>query len=315
MTNERTVAQRLKGTLSDIYANKLSFAGLIIIGFFVIVAILFELLGTHITPYNPYKINLSSANLSPSLTHIFGTDGLGRDIFSRILAAIPIDLAIPSMVVGISVLVGLVLGSVAGFYRGTREEVIMRFTDLFLAFPGLIMALAIAATLGPSLINATIAITIVWWPPYVRIVRAGVLEVSANDFVTASRAMNLSFWYIFKNDLIPNIIPTVIVYATMDIGTALLTLSTLGFLGVGIPAGTPELGLMASSITTTLYTYPWEGLIPAAFILLIVLGLGLLGEGLRDSMDVNLKSHIIRRVPRPREEPAEEETPGGAISS
>ncbi|MCL5881205.1 MAG: ABC transporter permease, partial [Candidatus Thermoplasmatota archaeon] len=230
-------------------------------------------------------------------------------------AAIPIDLAIPSMVVGISVLVGLVLGSIAGFYRGTSEEVIMRFTDLFLAFPGLIMALAIAATLGPSLINATIAITIVWWPPYVRIVRAGVLEVSANDFVTASRAMNLSFWYIFKNDLIPNIIPTVIVYATMDVGTALLTLSTLGFLGVGIPAGTPELGLMASSITTTLYTYPWEGLIPAAFILLIVLGLGLLGEGLRDSMDVNLKSHIVRRVPRPLEKPSEEEAGSGAISS
>lgn len=239
------------------------------------------------------------------MQHIFGTDALGRDIFSRIIAAMPIDMAMPAGIVLFSLLIGILLGSIAGYFRGgAAEEVIMRLTDLFLAFPSIIMALAIAATLGPSIPHAMLSVMIVWWPPYVRLARGGsVLEVTAQDFVTASKAMDLSFPpYILRHDILPNILPTMIVYATMDFGTALLTISTLGFLGVGIPVGTPELGLMASSLTTTLYTYPWEGLIPAAFIFLIVLGFGLLGEGLRDALDVNLRPHIIRRVPRKADE-------------
>lgn len=278
-----------------LFSNKLSIFGLIIVSAFFVLSLLYSLLGNLIVPYNPNQINLQASNLAPSFSHLFGTDSAGRDLFSRVIAALPVDIGIPLAIVLISVGIGLFLGTVAGYFRGFLEEIIMRVTDMFLAFPPIIMALAVAATLGHSLVDATVAIVFVWWPPYVRLVRGSVLEVTSNDFITASKTLNSKFPYVLRKGIVPNIISTVVIYATMDIGTALLTLSTLGFLSIGIPPGVPELGSMASTLTVNFYQYQWEGLIPAFFILLIVLGFGLLGEGLREGMDVQLRSHIIFR--------------------
>lgn len=278
-----------------IFSNYLSMAGFFIVSAFLIIALGYEILGNLMLPYNPLQINLMSSNVAPSSAHLFGTDAEGRDIFSRVIAALPVDIGVPIIIVALSVVIGIVLGTAAGYFRGVIEEVVMRLTDMFLAFPAIIMAMAIAATLGSSLTNATIAILFVWWPPYVRLVRGSVLEVTSNEFIMASRTLNSSFFYVMRKGILPNIINTVIVYATMDIGTALLALSTLGFLSIGVPLGIPELGVMASAITSNFYQYQWEGLIPAIFIMLMVLGFGLLGEGLSEGMDVDLRSHIVFR--------------------
>lgn len=276
-------------------SNRLSALGLVIVTVVVVTAILFSVLGARITPYDPGRLDLAAANLPPSLSHFFGTDFEGRDIFSRVIAALPIDIGIPIVVVLFSVTVGIFLGVVAGYRGGLLDEVIMRVTDLFLAFPTIIMVLAIAATLGRSLLNATLAVFFVWWPPYVRLVRGGVLEVSTEDFISISKSLNSSFFYIMRKGILPNVIPTIITYATLDVGTALLSVSILGYLGVGIPIGTPELGVMVGSITYNLYTYPLEALLPAFATMVIVAGFSFLGEGARESTDVKVRPHMVFR--------------------
>ncbi len=276
-----------------ILSNKLSALGLLLVILFLLSALLFVVTGGKITPYNAFTGNLQEANQPPDVNHIFGTDFQGRDILSRVIAALPADLGIPILVVLLSSLIGLLLGFVAGYNRGLISEVIMRITDVFLAFPTIIIVLAVAATLGPSLLNAVLAIVFVWWPPYVRLVRGGVLEVSTEDFVAASKTLNSSFFYIMLKDIIPNIIPTIIVYATIDLGTALLSLSTLGFLGVGISPDSPELGSMVGSITYNLYSYPWEALIPAIIVMIIVASFSFLGDGVREALDVSLQPYMI----------------------
>jgi peptide/nickel transport system permease protein len=276
-----------------ILSNKLSSLGLVLTVIFLLAAIFYVGSNGRITPYNPFSGNLQQANRAPDMAHFFGTDFQGRDILSRVIAALPIDLGVPILVVLLSSLIGLILGLIAGYSRGLISEVIMRITDVFLAFPTIIIVLAVAATLGPSLLNAVLAIVFVWWPPYVRLVRGGVLEVSTEDFVAASKALNSSFLYIMAKDIIPNILPTIIVYATIDLGSALLSLSTLGFLGVGIGPDSPELGSMVGSITYNLYSYPWEGLIPAIIVMVIVASFSFLGDGIREALDVNLQPHMI----------------------
>ncbi len=287
-----------KSALRIIFSNGLSATGFIIIMFFVITALIYLILGNRMLPYNPAQMNLLNANAPPSPSHIFGTDELGRDIFSRIIAALPVDLGISIFVVIISAIIGLFLGTIAGYFRGVVEEVIMRTTDLFFAFPPLIMSMAIAATLGPSMINAAVSIIFVWWPPYVRLVRGSTLQVTANEFITMSKVLNTPFRRILAKGIFPNIITSLLIYATMDIGTAMLTLSTLGFLGIGIPVTTPELGMMASILSTNFYTYPLEGLIPAFFLFIIVMGFSLLGEGLAEIIDPNIRTHLISRKKR-----------------
>jgi peptide/nickel transport system permease protein len=253
----------------------------------------FIIFGTRITPYNPYALNLQQSNLPPSPSHVFGTDFQGRDIFSRVIAALPIDLGLPIAIVILSSILGIFLGMAAGYRGGLLDEVIMRITDLFLAFPTIIMVLAVAATLGSGLVNSMLAFVFVWWPPYVRLVRGGVLEVTAEDFITISKALNSSFGYIISKGILPNILPSVLTYATLDIGTALLEVSILGFLGIGIPPNTPELGVMVGSISYGLYTYPWQALFPAIITMLLVVGFSFLGEGAREASDVKVRPYIF----------------------
>jgi peptide/nickel transport system permease protein len=244
-------------------------------------------------PYNPYAVDLQQSNLPPSFSHFFGTDFEGRDIFARVIAALPIDLGLPIAIVVLSCMIGIFLGMAAGYLGGVVDEVVMRVTDLFLAFPTIIMVLAIAATLGSGLLNAMLAFVFVWWPPYVRLVRGGVLEVCSEDFISISKALNSSFYHIITKGILPNVAPSVLTYATLDVGTCLLEVSILGFLGVGIPPGTPELGVMVGSISYDLYSYPWQALIPAFVTMLLVLGFSFLGEGAREASDVKVRPYIV----------------------
>ena len=279
--------------LKLLVSNPLSLFGLVTAALFTVLALLEGVTSGALTPYNPYTPNFTHANLGPSLTHLFGTDFEGRDIFSQVLAALPVDIGISIVVVAVSVSVGLVLGTLAGYLRGAFDEVIMRITDMFLAFPQIIMSLAIAATLGPSLLDVTLSLIVVWWPAYVRLVRGAVLAVAAEDYVAVSKSLNSSFFYIVRKDALPNVLPSVLVYATTDIGAAMLTLSTLGYLNVGIPAALPELGKMVSSVGYSFFLYPTQVIIPALIVMIMVAGFSFLGEGLRESLDVKLRPHIL----------------------
>ena len=283
------------GMRKMITSNALSMFGLVTVSVFVLVTLAQIASSGAILPYDAYQPSFAQANLSPTLSHPFGTDLLGRDMLSRVVTALPIDVGIPIITVAFSAAIGIVLGTLAAFFRGWLDEVLMRLTDLFMAFPTMIMAMAIAATLGPSLLNVTISMIIVWWPPYVRLVRGGVLAIAAEDFVSISKALNSSFFYIVRKDAIPNVLPTILVYATFDVGSALLTLSTLGFLNVGIPPTAPELGMMVSNVTYNLFLYPYQIIIPAVVVAVIVAGFSFLGEGIRESLDVKLRPHILIR--------------------
>ena len=276
-----------------VLSNRLSSLGLAIVIISVSFAAAFVVFGGRITPYSPYALNLQDSNLPPSFTHFFGTDFQGRDIFSRVIAALPIDLGLPIAIVLLSSVLGIFLGMAAGYLGGVVDEVIMRITDLFLAFPTIIMVLAVAATLGAGLVNAMLAFVFVWWPPYVRLVRGGVLEVVAEDFISISKALNSSFSHIIIKGILPNILPSVLTYATLDIGTALLEVSILGFLGIGIPPNTPELGVMVGSISYGLYSYPWQALFPAFVTMLLVVGFSFLGDGAREASDVKVRPYIL----------------------
>ncbi len=276
-----------------VLSSRLSCLGLVIVVVSVAAALAFAIFGSRVTPYNPFALNLMESNLAPSLSHFFGTDFQGRDVFSRVIAALPIDLGLPVAIVLLSSVLGIFLGMAAGYLGGIVDEVIMRTTDLFLAFPTLIMVLAVAATLGSGLFNAMLAFVFVWWPPYVRLVRGGVLEVAAEDFISISKALNSSFPYIILKGILPNILPSVLTYATLDIGTALLEVSILGFLGIGIPPNTPELGVMVGSISYGLYTYPWQALFPAFVTMILVVGFSFLGEGAREASDVKVRPYIL----------------------
>jgi peptide/nickel transport system permease protein len=276
-----------------VLSNRLSSLGLAIVIVSVSLAAAFAISGGRITPYSPYALNLQDSNLPPSFIHLFGTDFQGRDVFSRVIAALPIDLGLPIAIVLLSSVLGMFLGMAAGYLGGVVDEVIMRITDLFLAFPTIIMVLAVAATLGAGLINAMLAFVFVWWPPYVRLVRGGVLEVVAEEFIAVSKALNSSFSYIMFRGILPNILPSVLVYATLDVGTALLEVSILGFLGIGIPPNTPELGVMVGSISYGLYTYPWQALFPAFVTMILVVGFSFLGEGAREASDVKVRPYIL----------------------
>jgi len=274
-------------------SSRLSAFGLVIVVVSIALAVGFGIFGARITPYNPFALSLQDSNLPPSPSHFFGTDFQGRDVFSRVIAALPIDLGLPVAIVLLSSVLGIFLGMAAGYLGGVVDEVIMRVTDLFLAFPTIIMVLAVAATLGSGLVNAMLAFVFVWWPPYVRLVRGGVLEVVAEDFISISKALNSSFPYIIWKGILPNVLPAVLTYATLDVGTALLEVSILGFLGIGIPPNTPELGVMVGSISYGLYTYPWQALFPAFVTMILVVGFSFLGEGAREASDVKVRPYIL----------------------
>ncbi len=242
-------------------------------------------LGWVLMPYNPNPNPppLASSLLPPSFTHLMGTDELGRDIWSRILYAAPIDALVSTVVVGGGVLVGSLIGVPAGYFGKTVEEVNMRFTDLFLAFPALILAVAIESTLGRALIYAIVALVIIWWPAYARVFRAEALTIKNRRFIDAALLSGLSDKRIMTKHIIPSSLNTILSYATIDLGNAILVYSILSFLGFGIPAPAPEWGAMTAAGLSYFPRWWWYAVLPGIVITVIVSGTALLGDGLRDT--------------------------------
>ncbi|MDG5761792.1 ABC transporter permease [Natronococcus sp. A-GB1] len=274
--------------LDEIRYNPLTLAGTLIVAFLFAVAIV----GPVLTPYDPTSQDLANGLQPPSLAHPFGTDQLGRDMLTRIVYGARFSLGIAIAVTSIRVVLGTTVGLVAGYVGGWVDEFLMRLVDIQLAFPGLILALVIAGVLGPSLRNVMIALAIVGWATYARVVRGNVLSVKERDYVAASRLLGTPPRRITKRHLLPNAINPVIVLATLNLGTVVLATAGLSFLGLGAQPPTPEWGTMLASGRNHLRDAWWIVNIPGVAIMLTVLGFNLLGDGLRDTLDPKQQSRL-----------------------
>lgn len=280
------IPEDYKLMLTVIRENPVAMAGLIIVVSIIAIAILAPI----ISPYDPYKVNTKDRLKPPSLKYLFGTDQLGRDIFSRVLHGARISLSIALVAVLITSLIGTSVGLIAGYYGGKIDEILMRITDIFLAFPRLILAMAFAAALGPSIYNTIIAISLAYWTIYARLVRGVTLQIRSESYIEAAIASGASTPRILFKHLLPMVMPPLIVQATLDIGGTILLAAGLGFLGLGAQPPLPEWGVMVSEGRQFLVTgHWWVSLFPGLFILLTVLGFNILGDSLRDIVDVRAR--------------------------
>lgn len=272
---------------TDIYLlsrNKLTFVSLV----FIVLLVALAILAPYIVPYPKHisdAANVAFKLTAPCQEYLFGTDELGRDIFSRIIYGTRISLLASVFAVALAMLIGITLGAIAGALGGIVGDIIMRICDIFLSFPSLLLAIVIAAFAGPSLRNALIAIAISWWPWYARIVRGQAISLKERQFVKAARALgNVQSKIIFQH-IVPNCMGPVIVQATMDLGGIILTLASLSFLGLGAQAPTPEWGLMINTSKTYFMNAWWYSVFPGLAIFVTVLAFNLIGDGLREIMD------------------------------
>ena len=262
--------------------------GLIVVVAFVLTGVLVTIcasLGIRITPYNPIQQNVGASLAPPSWNHFFGCDFLGRDVFSRVVASIPNDVIVSFAVVSVAIVVGALIGSLAGFRGGLLDELLMRFTDVIFSLPVLVIAMVIAVALGPGLTHMMIAMMVIWWPPYARMARGESLRVAHQNFIEAARfAGQRTIGILFKH-VLPNISIIMLVYATLDVGTVILVYAGLSYLGLSVRPPLPDLGEMISSSQDYLITAPWLPIIPGLVIAVIVIGFSVLGDGLRDALE------------------------------
>jgi peptide/nickel transport system permease protein len=261
--------------------NHLMVVGTSIIVFLLMVAAAAPLLATH----DPYEQILPNRLFPPSAQHYFGTDSLGRDIYSRVVYGSRVTLSIAFLVAAISTPLGLVIGVLAGYFGGALDEILMRFSDVFLAFPKLILAIAFAAALGPGVENAIVAISVANWPSYARLARAETLSVRNNDYIQVIRSMGASNLRIMVGHITPMCLSSIIVRLSLDMGTIILTAAGLGFLGLGAQPPVPEWGLMVSDGRQFLVDQWWVSTLPGFAILVVVMGFNLMGDGFRDILD------------------------------
>ncbi len=309
----RALFRASRGLYRVLRANPLTMVGFILVVIIVVLALLVVVLPPltglfghpfSIVPHDPNQLQAcpipTECAQPPSTQFWFGTDNVGRDMFSQVLAALPLDLAIGFLVAGFALLVGTGLGLVAGFWDtpgtigGAISLAIMRVTDIFLAFPSLVLALAIAASLGRGTGPAILAVMVTWWPFYVRLVRGEVLAVKHLPYVTAARAAGISEFQILFRHVLRNIIDPLIVYYTLDVGTVIVTFSTISFIGIGVPPTTPEWGSMVERYEKLLLTAPWTVLAPGLAIFVTVLAFSLLGDGLRDVLDPRSRRALVQ---------------------
>lgn len=264
--------------------NKLAFLGFAIIVLLILLAVLAPL----IVPYREDIVDethVENKFLPPSAEHFFGTDELGRDLFSRVIYGTRISFKIGLIAIGLSVAVGIPLGLMAGYFGKWIDEIIMRLSDVFLSFPPLLLSIAIAALLGPSITNMMIAISISWWPWYTRIIRGQVVSLRERGFVEAAKSMGVPPWTIIRRHIFPNSMAPVIVQVSMDFGSIILTAASLSFLGLGAQAPQPEWGLLINTGRNFFLTNWWYVTFPGLFIFITVMAFNLLGDGLRDYLD------------------------------
>ena len=277
--------RELKFTLYLLRQSPLVIAGFALVGLFIGMAIF----APWIAPHGAEERFWNLPQEPPSWQFPFGTDTTGGDIYSRVIWGARLDLAIALTVVASAIVIGSVLGSVSGFLGRAFDEVLMRITDVFLAFPALILAMAVAAALGRNLTNLTIALIVVWWPTYARLIRGQVLAEKERLYVDAARAVGAKPARIIFRHVLPNSIFPVIVQATLDLGGVILTAAGLSFIGFGAGAGVAEWGLMIADGRSYLFQSPWIATFPGLAILLSSLGLNLVGDGLRDVLDPRLR--------------------------
>ena len=275
------VAARRDKLWRAILRNRLATAGGMVVLLWALLAIAAPL----ITHYDPISWQDSYRTLAPpSPAHLLGTDDAGRDVFSRLAYGGRASLGLGVAVVASGVLLGLLLGGIAGFLGSVVDEAIMRAVDIVLAFPILVLAMAVSAALGPSLLNAALAMIAVWWPTYARVVRGLVLELKEREFVTAARATGVGEWRILWRTILPNTIGSVLVLATLDVGNAILTVAGLSFIGFGVPPPNPEWGAMISEAQK----YPdqwWLAVFPGLAIFTAIMGFNFFGDAVRDALD------------------------------
>lgn len=267
--------------LKQFTENRLNLIGLA----FVSVVVFAAVLAPELAPYGSAEQDLFNRLQSPSLDHPMGTDQLGRDIFSRLLFGARISLRIAVIVVGITLTIGTSVGVVAGYVGGWVDEALMRIVDILLAFPGILLALVIAGILGPSLTNIMIALSVVGWTQYARIIRGSVLSVKEEEYIKSAQLMGVSNVSIITRHVLPNVVTPVIVLATMDMAYVILGTAGLSFLGLGAQPPTPEWGTMLASGRNYVDTAWWVVNFPGLAIMITVLGFNLLGDGLRDVLD------------------------------
>jgi peptide/nickel transport system permease protein len=264
-----------------IFKSPLGFVGILL----VISVILAAILADKIAPYDPYKIDLSRRLQPPSWRNVFGTDELGRDILSRVLFGARISLQAAFVIIGISAGLGSAIGVLAGLSGGSIDDIVMRLTDSFLAFPYLIFAMLVSAVLGPSLYNAMLAISVTWWPWYARLARGQVLHIKNQLYMEAAKAIGVSGVRLFTKYLFRNAFSPIIVQATLDVGYAILLASSLSFIGLGAQPPLPEWGRMVADGRQYLLSYWWVPLFPGLAIFVTVLGFNLIGDVIRDFAD------------------------------
>lgn len=265
--------------LRRVLANPLGLVGLVIIAVWVLVAIFAPL----IAPHDPITQGFERL-APPSSTNPFGVDQVGRDVFSRVVFASRITLPVALVLVLASMTLGAVLGAIAGYFGRVVDEVIMRIADLVLAFPTIILAMVIAAALGPGLSNAVVAILLVSWPTYARVTRSLVMTARNDEYVVASRLMGANAFTSLRRDILPNVVSPLLVLGMLDVGTAILTLAGLSFLSLGAVPPTPDWGFMVSEGVSQFSSW-WISLFPGLAILTVVVAVNLVGDVLRDALD------------------------------
>ena len=275
--------------LRQLLKSKGALLGLCLVGIFLLTAVaiaLSDLLKITITPYNPLTEFLTPPLAAPSWAHIFGTDELGRDVLSRVLAAAPQDMGIGLAVVSVALAVGGTVGAYAGYTRGIVDEALMRVTDVFFALPGLVLAMVIAVILGPGTLNMTFVLMLLWWPAYARLARGETLKVAYQNYIEAARLSGLKKFKIIMRHVMPNVVFILLVYATLDIGTVVLVFAGLSYLGLAVTPPAPDWGQMVNAYQDYMIAAPWLPLFPGLVIALAVVGFSLLGDGLRDIFQV-----------------------------
>jgi peptide/nickel transport system permease protein len=276
---------RLGRFFHQLFRNRGAIFGSIVVSIVVICALFSPILA----PYPPNKIDSINMLMPPSATHPMGTDDIGRDILSRIIFGARISMIVGVISIGIAMLLGVPLGLISGFYGGRADSIIMRVMDVLLSFPALVLALFIMAVLGPSAVNAMIAIGIVYTPNFARLTRANVLSIREMTFVEAARSIGFSQWHIMFREILPNALAPLIVQASLGVAYAILMEAALGFLGLGVQPPTASWGSMLSEGRVLLKIAPWYSTFPGLAIFFTVLALNLFGDGLREALDPRLK--------------------------
>lgn len=274
-------AGQAREILRTVRRSPLAAFGILIVG----VAIFIALAAPWLAPYDPLQVDFSRQLLPPSPTNLFGTDENGRDILSRTMYGVGISLQVAVVVLSIALSLGLVLGGAAGYIGGWVDDALMRVTDMFLAFPALVLALVIAAALGPSLTNAMAAVAVVWWPWYARLIRGQILSVKELLYVDSARAVGCGPFRILLRHMLPNCISPVLVMASLDVGFTILTTAGLSFVGLGAQSPSPELGSMIGRGRLYALDHWWVPMFPGLAIFVLILGVNLLGDAVRDIMD------------------------------